>query len=190
MDDATLSAHVARARNGDERSFEAIVAALGEMLLAMAFRYTGDWDSSRDVAQETWLCAFRSLRRFDGRVPFRAWLIAVHRNKCIDHLRRWRRHREAAVGDELTDAGFFGADPAPSPHEEYERNRRMKAVLASAGRLPRKQRGVFALVDLEGIPCREAARILGMHEVTVRTNLYHARRRIARDIRRSEVMKT
>jgi RNA polymerase sigma-70 factor (ECF subfamily) len=188
MDDATLAIHVERAQDGDERSFTAIVAALGEMLLAIAYRYTGDWESSRDVAQETWLSVFRSLRRFDGRVPFRAWLIAVHRNKCIDHLRRRKRSIEMPIEDPERGETARTADPAPSPYEDYERKKRLDAVLAAAGRLPRKQRRVFALVDLEGIPCREAARILDMHEVTLRTNLYHARRSVARELRRSGVI--
>lgn len=189
MEDATLTIHVERARGGDERSFEAIVAALGEMLLAVAYRYTGDWEASKDVAQETWISVFRALRRFDGRVPFRAWLLTVHRNKCIDHLRRRKHLREIAVDGASGGEAFHTADPAPTPQAAYERKQRLEAVRRAAAGLPGKQRTVFALVDLEGISCREAARILGMHEVTLRTNLYHARRRVAEDLRRSGVMR-
>lgn len=188
MDEGTLAVHVERARQGDGRSFEALVSGLSGMLLATAYRYTGDWECSRDLSQETWLSVFRSLGRLDAGIPFKPWLLAIHRNRCIDHLRRRRRSREVPA-DSVQESGYAEAvDAAPAPDEELCRKRRLEAVLRAAGRLPRGQRRVFALVDLEGIPCGEAARAIGMREVTLRTNLYHARRKVARDLRRSGVM--
>lgn len=189
MDESTLMSHVDRVRDGDDRSFAAIVAAHGEMLLAVAYRYTGDWESSRDLAQETWISVFKAIRRFDGRIPFRSWLLVVHRNRCIDHLRRRRRSRMFAAPGEGADGYAEAADSSPNPYEAVERRERLEAVLRAAGGLPGRQRKVFALVDIEGIQCREAARILGMREVTLRTNLYHARRGVARALRASGVMR-
>jgi DNA-directed RNA polymerase specialized sigma24 family protein len=70
MDDGTLAMHVERAREGDERSFEILVTALGGMLLVLAYRYTGDWESSGDLIQETWLSVFRALGRLTDAFRF------------------------------------------------------------------------------------------------------------------------
>ena len=70
--------------------------------------------------------------------------------------------------------------------ESSESCKARERILEAASQLPDRQGAVFAMIDLEQMTIDEAARILGIKPVSIRTNLYHARKRIARVLRGSE----
>ena len=70
------------------QDFRNLVDRYAKPLLAMAYRYTFDWDSAKDVCQDTWLRIYEKISMYDGRVPFERWLFAVHRNICLNFLRK------------------------------------------------------------------------------------------------------
>jgi len=174
---ADLDRLAAAAKGGDREAFRAMVEGMTRPLIAFAFRYVRDWETARDLTQETWVRVWRSLGRFRTESSFRTWLYAIHRNGCLDHLRSAVARREAAADEE---AAARLPDPAPGPEAEWESREFHRRVLAAAGRLSEKQRRVFALVDLEGIAPAEAAFLLEMHPGTLRSTLHAARRGIAR----------
>ena len=134
------------------RMFEDMVEQYAKPLLAMAYRYTFDWEGAKDVCQDTWLKVYRKISVYDGRVPFERWLFAVHRNMCLDHLRKRKRRRE------VQGAGIdhlVSGSPAPDRQAELGETRRM--ILDAASRLPDRQRSIFAMIDLEQMTAEEAA---------------------------------
>jgi RNA polymerase sigma-70 factor (ECF subfamily) len=163
------------------RILEELVERYKRPLLAIAYRYTFDWESSKDLCQDTWLRVYRKLSGYDGRVPFERWLFAVHRNICFDYLRK-RKRRKEVTGEriELLVSG------GPGPEEEAELAETRRRILDAASRLPERQRSVFAMIDLEQMTAEEAAGVLGIKTVSIRTNLYHARKAVARALRGSE----
>jgi RNA polymerase sigma-70 factor (ECF subfamily) len=167
------------------QNFEALVSRYAKPLLAVAYRYTFDWESAKDVCQDTWLRVYEKISVYDGRVPFERWLFAVHRNICLNFLRKRKNRRE--VGPEESEAArerFISRETAPDKRAELSETR--ENILEAASRLPDRQRTVFALVDLEQKTIDEAAEILGIKPVSIRTNLHHARKRIAGVLRGSE----
>lgn len=167
------------------QAFEILVGKYAGPLLAMAYRYTFDWESAKDVCQETWLRVYEKISKYDGRVPFERWLFAVHRNICLSFLRKRKRRRE--VGPEAHETAkdrFVSKETAPDKRVELAQMR--ERILTAASVLPERQRTVFAMIDLEQKTIDETAGILGLKTVTIRTNLYHARKRIAGILRGSE----
>jgi RNA polymerase sigma-70 factor (ECF subfamily) len=177
VDEHDLTAWAIRFRDGDERSFRKLVDALTRALVAMAYRYTHDWEWSRDLTQETWIRVHELIGRYDPQRSFVSWLYAVHRNGCLDHTRRaWVRRESTATTADLDRLG--GAAP-DDPSAEVERREFHERVLAATGRLSESQRQVFVRVDLEQGRQDEVARQLGIRPGTLRTTLHFARRRIA-----------
>src|SRR4051794_41624107 len=96
---------VARARDGDEAAFSALVRRHSPALLRLARMYTPSQAVAEDVVQETWLGVLRGLERFEGRSSFRTWLFRILVNRA--KTRGVREHRSVpfaslggAPGDE------------------------------------------------------------------------------------------
>jgi RNA polymerase sigma-70 factor (ECF subfamily) len=172
-------------QRGDRRSFERLVKSLTRPLIAMAYRYTGDWEWARDLTQETWLKVHRRIRDYDPARSFRAWLFTIHRNGCLDHLRRAWVRCESAPGEEAL-AEVCDVSKTGNPDDDLERSEFHRRLLAAIGGLSESQRQVFVRVDLEQCDQREAARSLGMKFGTLRATLHFARKRLADTLRRME----
>ena len=186
MDEDTLESLAARAREGDEAAFRALVEGLTRTLMAVAFRYTGDWEWARDLTQDTWVRVYRTLDRWDPERSFTGWLHALHRNRCVDHLRRgWVGREDPADPDRMERLPAAEAD---NPLARLERREFRRRVLAAAGELSPSQREVFLRVDAEDGDQREVAEALGIRYGTLRVTLHAARKRVAELLRPEEEM--
>ncbi len=183
MEERELTALAAAFQRGDEGAFERLVEALTRPLIAMAYRYTGDWEWARDLTQETWVRVYDRIRRYDPVRSFRAWVYTVHRNACLSHLRRaWVRY-ETNPGD---DALGHAIEPAVDPLADLERREFHGRLLMAMGTLSESQRQVFAQVYLEGVDQKEVAQALGIKHTTLRATLHFARKRLAAALREME----
>jgi RNA polymerase sigma-70 factor (ECF subfamily) len=163
-------------RSGQD--FENLVSRYAKQMLSIAYRYTFDWESAKDICQDTWLRVYEKISLYDGRVPFERWLFAVHRNICLNFLRKKRIRREMrSEAGETELKRSVSRETAPDKDAELRQSREL--ILAAAAQLPDRQRTVFAMVDLEQMTIDEAAGRIGIKPVSIRTNLHHARKRIA-----------
>ena len=188
MEDREYSALAVALRGGDQGSFRQLVDSLTRPLLAMAYRYTGDWEWARDLTQETWVKVYRRIQDYDPSKSFRAWLFAIHRHGCLDHLRRaWVRYESATGEDSLRE--LAGISQAGNPHQDLERREFRRFLAIALTGLSESQRQVFVRVDLEQGDQQEVARSLGMKPTTLRATLHFARRRLAAALRSMEEAK-
>jgi RNA polymerase sigma-70 factor (ECF subfamily) len=82
---------VARSRTGDMDSFNQLILRWERPIYALAYRVIGQEEDARDVAQETFLRAFRALPGFKGQAKFSSWIYRIALNLCRDWIRRKRR---------------------------------------------------------------------------------------------------
>lgn len=166
-----------KAREGDEAGFRVLVESLTRTLVAMAFRYTRDWEWARDLTQETWIRVHENLDRYDPARSFTAWLFAIHRNGCRDHLRRpWIRREEAPGDERIQDLQGVATD---DPLADLERREFQQRILQAAEGLSESQKEVFLRVDVEQGDQKDVARALGIRFGTLRTTLHFARKKVA-----------
>ena len=185
MDELTLEDLAKAYQSGDRRSFRRLVESLTRTLIALAYRYTGDWESARDTTQETWIKVHRSIDRYDPSRPFRAWLLTIHRNTCISGLRSPVVQREFALPPE--ELATVGAEATTEDsHRRVERHEFMARLMKALEALSDSQRTVFTKVYIEHFSQREAAESLGMSFSTLRTTLHFARKRLAGILRKME----
>lgn len=178
MDEGQISAAAAAFQQGEEDALEALVDSLTRPLIAIAYRYTRDWEWARDLTQETWIQVHRQIDRYDTARPFRPWLYAIHRNGCLSHLRRaWVRH-ESTPGDEVVRE-LQGSTTASNPEADLERAEFHRRLVRALDALGERQREIFARVDLEGGDQKEVAQEMEMKFTTLRTTLHFARKRVA-----------
>jgi RNA polymerase sigma factor (sigma-70 family) len=160
---------VLRSQEGDVAAFERLVERWQERLWRHAWRLTGDENAAWDALQETWIGISRGLRRLADPAAFPAWAYQIASHKCRDWLRRQRRLRQI---DELYSAKVQESyRPAGEP-EEY-------ATLRDAlDQLSPPDRTILSLRYEEDFDTAEIAAILTIPEGTVKSRLYHARKRL------------
>jgi len=184
LDDSDLKALASAVQEGDQQSFRILVDSLSRTLMAMAYRFTGDWEWARDLTQESWIKVHERIHQWDPERSFSAWLHAIHRNGCLDHLRRGWVRRETTPGDEVLSR-MRGRAPE-NPEADLERREFHDRILAAMDRLTESQRQVFLRVDLEQGDQRSVARALGIRANTLRATLHFARKRIAQALTEME----
>jgi RNA polymerase sigma-70 factor (ECF subfamily) len=172
---------VAQARAGDESALSELYRRHERRVYNLALRTLGNpWDAA-DVAQETFIKAFRNLGSFKGEARFGTWLHRIAVNAAYDHLRRRKPEpMEAEIIDDLSSPGGSaavvgtgrnGIDPAMDGLSEPLRGALMQ--------LDEGFRFAVVLCDLLGFPYIEAAEILGVQEGTIKSRIFRAREALA-----------
>lgn len=131
----------------------------------------GDSDEADDAAQDGFLSALVKLSQYDARRPFGPWLMRIVANAATD--RRRRRHVRRV---EPLDPGLVGGGPRPDT--EAVRSELGEHLRAALAQLPPRRRMAVVLFDVEGYSHAEIAGMLGIPEGTVRSEVFHARRRL------------
>jgi RNA polymerase sigma-70 factor, ECF subfamily len=166
-DDDTDPLLVERARAGDRAAFAVLVAQYQQALGSYLAHLTGDHEVARDLAQETFLRAYRALGSTRPGLRLRPWLYKIATNLAYDHLRR--RGRIAWVPLSLAEP-HTGAEHG-SRFEEQE------IVRQAMARLGGRDRAVLLLCGLEGLSYAEAGPALGCSPDAVRKQFSRAKER-------------
>ncbi len=167
-----------RAQRGDAAAFEALMTPLEGMVWRVCYHYTGQAQDAQDCAQEAMLKAWRALPEFRGDSRFESWLYRICVSCCLDYLRA-RRRRPTVSADELAEAGFDPADPAPQPEEAVLAGEEKAALRGAIDALPEEMRTVLILYAMEGRRYEEIAEITGSAVGTVKSRLNRAREKIS-----------
>src|SRR6188474_3127641 len=114
---ATDEELVARSRDGDVDSFNQLVLRWERPIYALAYRVIGRDEDARDVAQETFLRAFRALPGFKGQAKFSSWLYRIALNLCRDWIRRKKRTPVSQMPEDV-DLSELAAERGPSESVE------------------------------------------------------------------------
>ena len=174
---------LARIRNGATDDFSELVRQHQSQVFAILYRYERDHHKLEDLAQETFLKAWRSLPQFDGRAPFAHWLSRIAVNVALDHLRKTKRQKTEVS---LAELGEEALDWLRHPGERQELESRQAAeLLAVAMReLSPAEQVVLTLQELEGYSIKEICARTGSSSVAVRVRALRARRKLRKALER------
>jgi RNA polymerase sigma-70 factor, ECF subfamily len=171
-----------RLRAGEDAAFEQLMHDNGGRMLSTARRMVRSEEDARDVVQEAFLLAFRSLPSFAGRARLSTWLHRIVVNVSLMRLRRRRRRPECSIEDQLPRFGSDGHRVIEdhdtvelTPPEELERETVRVLVRRCIDRLPDSYRVILLLRDIEELTTEETADALGIRTGTVKVRLHRAR---------------
>ena len=168
QDEAAL---VARVRAGDRAAFGVLAERYAGVARRVARAVLGDPDDADDAAQDALLTALVKLDQYDPRRPFGPWLLRIVANAATDR----RRRRTVRRVEQLDPALVAGGARPDATTERRALSARLRAALAE---LSHRRRMAVVLFDVEGYSHAEIAGILGIPEGTVRSEVFHARRRL------------
>jgi RNA polymerase sigma-70 factor (ECF subfamily) len=171
---------VSDALGGSQPAFEQIVRRYQRPVISLIVRMTGDRARAEDLAQETFVKAFRSLKSFDSTRRLSSWLFRIAHNTTLDALRRLKPEVVELEGLSEGDPRRDPAAPAaPDPLEQAALGAALNRSLLS---LRPDYRAAIALRYDQQLPFDEIGRILGVPEVTARTYVHRGRKELARSL--------
>jgi len=164
---------VARALAGDRTALGILVTRFAAPVRRLAYAILRDADEAEDAAQDGVLQALIKLDRYDPTRPFGPWLMRIVANAAID-----RRRRRAVRDTSELDEALVGGGPLPDVEVDRLALRQRRA--RAREKLPQGYRIAVGLFDVEGYSQAEIAEIVGVAPGTVRSAVFHARRRLRR----------
>ena len=165
---------ISRCQQGDKEAFRWVVQTHQRMIFSLALKMLCDEEEAKDLVQETFIRVWQSIRSYDPQKTFSTWIYTIASHLCIDRLKRTRRI--VALPDDHLVLRHF-ADDSDS-QQSLENKEWVSIVRMIAEGLSDKQRLVFTLCQLEGLPSTEVEQITGLDANQVKSNLYVARQTI------------
>jgi RNA polymerase sigma-70 factor (ECF subfamily) len=172
---------VTACQGGDVDAFEVLVRKYQKRMVNIAVRMTGDYEDACEIVQESFLSAYKSIKRFRGEAKFSTWLYAI----CINHAKnqmRSEKNRSRYVqppGDLLeNERGSLVYQAASDDRpilEQLEKKEVDEKVQECICSLEDEYREVLVLRDIQGLSYEEIRGILDIPEGTVKSRLFRAR---------------
>jgi len=170
VDEAVL---VQRASAGDMEAFEELVMRHADRLFATLRSFGLDELEAHEVAQETFLRAWRSLPRFEGRSRFFTWLYRIAFNEAQRRLAA-RPPSGLLISSELRPVEDL-PDEEPGPAARLESEELRETLRRALSEIPIELRAPVVLRDVEGLSTREAASVLELGEAAFKSRLHRGR---------------
>jgi RNA polymerase sigma-70 factor (ECF subfamily) len=153
-----------------------------------AYRYLGNAADAEDAVQDALLSAYRNLGQFKGQAQMSTWLTTIVTNSALTQLRRRSRQTHLSLEERFGEEQEYSvserlADSGPSPEDECIKSELHERLMQFVADLSPSLRQVLQLRDLDGLTTREAAHILGVADVTVKTQVSRARAKLRRRMR-------
>jgi RNA polymerase sigma-70 factor (ECF subfamily) len=169
---------VRRVQRGDSAAFDLLVRKYQNRVVALIGRYVHDWSECQDVAQETFLRAYRALGNFRGDAQFSTWLHRIAVNTAKNHL---VAHKRRPPGDDIDidDAEQFESAlrlrDNDTPERELMRQEMEQTVMSAVEALPEELRAAITLREVDGMSYEEIAQHMQCPIGTVRSRIFRAR---------------
>ena len=166
---------LAKARDGDSEAFANIVEAYQAAVFNLCYRMLGNAGDAEDAAQETFIRAFKALKRYDPDRKFSTWLLSIASNYCIDQLRR--RRLQTFSMDGLTAPDI--ADAKPGIEREITLNEEQEQVREMLAELNPTDRAAVVLRYWYEFSYEEIAEQLSLTVSAVKSRLHRSRHDLA-----------
>lgn len=177
---------VKRVQRGDSAAFDLLVRKYQHRIAGLIGRYVADWSECQDVAQETFIRAYRAIGSFRGDAQFYTWLHRIAVNTAKNHLVSLGRRPPGAdidVADaEQFDSGVRLRD-TDTPEREMMRRQMEQTVLRAVEGLPEELRAAITLREVDGLSYDEIAQRMGCPVGTVRSRIFRAREAIDQELK-------
>lgn len=177
--DPDMAVLVERAAAGERKAFDDLVRLTHRDAFGLAVRLTGNEEDARDVVQDAYLRAYRSIGRFRGDARFSTWLYRIVANCASTHNTRKGRHRTEVLAD---DDAVVDVRPEGDPVQAAEAADLREELDAAVQELPPRLRSVIVLRDVYDLPHEAIAEELGISVSAAKVRLHRARRRLREQV--------
>jgi RNA polymerase sigma factor (sigma-70 family) len=173
---------VRRAQGGDLSAYDELVRRHQERIYATLYHMTSNHEDANDLAQETFVKAFHSLKSFKGGSSFYTWLYRIGVNKTINFLKQRNRRTHMSLNDidfnAENDPDLVALISDKTPRREAGLTELQEKLNAGLMKLSEPHRLAVVLHDVQGMSHEEIAKIMDCNIGTVRSRLFYARQQL------------
>ena len=169
---------IIRCKDGNKEAFRCVVQQHQRLVFSLGLKMLADEEEAKDVVQETFIRVWQRISDYDPQRPFTTWLYTIASRLCLDRLKQKRRILPLPA-DERVLQHF-----ADESQQSLENSEWVAIVRTLAEGLSPKQKLVFTLCQMEGLPSAEVELITGLDAKQVKSNLYVARQTIRERLKR------
>ncbi len=175
-------AYVRRVQSGDVEAFDHLVLKYRERLFSIIYNLTSNREDAADLTQESFIKAFRSLKRFRGRSSFFTWLYRIAINTTLTNLRKNRmRHFFSfeKISEEVSSAEIIEALVTRTNSDRSVMLGELQEKLNEAlHKLSPKHRAVVVLFEIEELSHQQISEVMNCSIGTVRSRLHYAKQQL------------
>ena len=166
---------LAQAQRGDPEAFTNLLEMYQKPVFNLCYRMLQNAGDAEDAAQETFLRAYKSIKRYDKSRPFATWLLSIAAHYCIDQL---RKQRMTIIS--MEDTPYIEVvDSSPSPEASLSRRQEQERVRGLLDSLSPVDRAAVIMYYWNDISYKEIGQALDLTESAVKSRLHRARRSMA-----------
>lgn len=162
--------------NGDTNAFAILVDRYKDLVYTLTMRMLKNREEAEEVAQDTFVKAYKSLSRFKGDSKFSTWIYRIAYNTSLDRLKKNRKHFNDVAIDEFTEHQVKTIDNALSQLENEERN---QAIQKCITQLPSDDAFILTLYYFEDQSLDEISKVIGLTPNNVKVKLFRSRKKLA-----------
>lgn len=185
-EDQNQKALLLKAKEGDMVAFEELVLQHEKIVYNVALRMMNHSEDAKDISQEVFIKAYRSIANFDERSTFSTWIYRITVNTCIDEMRKRKGKQNLSLDNELEDEeGTWKqevADDGDTPEETLMRKEEKNEITMALNAISQDYKTVFILRDVRGLSYEEISEITGLALGTVKSRISRARNHLKEEI--------
>lgn len=173
---------VQRAKQGDLSAYDQLVRMYQERIYATIYHMTANHEDASDLAQESFIKAFRALKSFKGDSSFFTWVYRIAVNKTINFLKQRKKRTQMSLNDldfnAEHDPDLVALISEKTPRRDLNLTELQEKLNAAMLKLSEVHRLVVTLHDIQGLSHDEISRIMDCNTGTVRSRLFYARQQL------------
>ena len=184
------SALIKAIQEGDKGGFDELVLRHKDKVFNLCYRFLGDHQEANDLAQETFIKVYGSLKKFRMESSFSTWLYRIAVNTCKNRVKsleyRFKKRMKRLDSQEVTNGNnpsFEIADESQSPLIAFEEKERALIIQKAIDSLPEAKKTMVLLRDIEGLSYDEIVEVTGLNLGTVKSKLARARSDLRKKLR-------
>jgi len=177
---------ISKAKQGDMTAFEELILQHEKIVYNVALKMMNYSEDAKDISQEVFIKAYRSIANFDERSTFSTWIYRITVNTCIDEMRKRKGKQNLSLDNEIEDEeGTWKqeiADDSRTPEESLIQKEEKNEILMALEMISEDYKTVFILRDIRGLSYEEIAEITGLALGTVKSRISRARKHLKNEI--------
>lgn len=180
---------IEQSQAGDRVAFGRLVTAYQRRAYAIAYGFVGNREDALEMAQDSFVKAYRAIKRFDLRMPFYPWLYRIVKNTCLNYIKKRNRRGESSL-DKMMESGRDFASARKGPEEKAAIVELRGALRDGLERISEQHREIIVLRHIHEKSYTEIAECLSIPHGTVMSRLHGARKslRKAMEVAHAEVV--
>ncbi|MEM6718777.1 MAG: sigma-70 family RNA polymerase sigma factor [Bacteroidota bacterium] len=175
MTQITDQDYIAQIRSGNVNAYSALVGKYKDMVFTLALRMVGNKEDAEEVAQDTFVKAYRKLETFQGTSKFSTWLYRIVYNTSLDYIKKRKRVVLSEHIDVVNEADIGNMQNALTYIEAQEKKEMIEKALLQ---LPEEDRVLLTLFYFEEMPLKEISEIVKISYDNVKIKLHRSRKKL------------